>query len=254
MGCRLLHRSPRGIRLTQEGETYFARCQPMLTTLQQTLQDIHSDMTEPSGLVRVLAPSNLAVTVLGDFWADFLQRYPLIQLDLRLNNRNDDLLQQGADLALRVGEQHQSSHIQRRLADVSMGIFAAPDYLAKQPTITNPDDLYRQTWLVAVPLWHFVLTKGDEQVDIRLQNASMQVNEIGLCIKLASQGLGLCYVPSNLCMAEIADQKLQPVLPDWQPPTRTIYAVWQGQKQLPARVRALVDALAAFLAVTQLSS
>ncbi len=82
----------------------------------------------------------------------------------------------------------------------------------------------------------------------------MQVNEIGLCIKLASQGLGLCYVSSNLCVAEITDKKLQPVLSDWPRPIRTIYAVWQGQKQLPARVRVLVDALAAFLAVTQLSS
>ncbi len=125
LGCRLLHRSPRGIRLTLEGKTYIERCQPLLSNLQQTLQDIHNDMTEPSGLVRVLAPTNLAVGILTDFWRDFLRRYPLIRLDLHLDNRNNDLLQQGADLALRVGEQSRSDYIQRRLTSAPMGIFAS---------------------------------------------------------------------------------------------------------------------------------
>ncbi len=252
LDCRLLHRSPRGIRLTVEGETYLEHCQPLLTNLQQTLQDIHSDMTEPSGLVRVLAPTNLALMVLSDFWRDFLLRYPLIQLDLHLDNRNEDLLQQGADLALRVGEQRRSNYMQRHLAKVAMGIFASADYLARQPKITKPADLYTQEWLIARPLSCFTLTKGDEQVEIRLQTHKIQVNEISLCVQLASQGLGLCYVP-RLYAPEVAKGKLHPVLPDWQPPIRNIYAVWQAQKRLPARVRVLVDELLVFMKEREMS-
>ncbi len=246
LGCRLLHRSPRGIKLTLEGETYLEHCQPQLASLQQTLQDIQNDMTEPSGLVRVLAPTNLAVMVLSDFWRDFLLRYPLIQLDLHLDNRNEDLLQQGADLALRVGEQSRSNYMQRHLAKVTMGIFASADYLARQPKITKPADLYEQEWLIARPLSCFTLTKGDEQVEIRLQTHKIQVNEISLCVQLASQGLGLCYVP-RLYTPEVANGKLLAVLPDWQLPTRNIYAIWQTQKKLPARVRVLVDELIVFM-------
>ncbi len=246
LGCRLLHRSPRGIRLTLEGETYIERCQPLLTSLQQTLQDIHNDMTEPSGLVRLLAPTNLAVTILVDFWRDFLRRYPLIRLDLHLDNRNNDLLQQGADLALRVGEQSRSDYIQRRLTSAPMGIFASADYLASQPEIITPEDLNQQRWLVARPLSSFTLAKDDKKVEIRLQSYTIRVNEIRLCVKLASEGLGLCYVP-RLYVSEAAGGKLQPVLPDWQPPVRNIYAVWQAQKELPARVRVLVDELIVFI-------
>ncbi len=244
LGCRLLHRSPRGIKLTGEGETYLERCQPLLSNLQQVLQDIHGDMTNPCGLVRVLAPLNLATTVLSDFWTNFLLRYPLIRLDLRLDNRKDDLLEQGADLALRVGEQRRADYIQRRLASAPMGIFASAEYLAKHPKITTPDDLSRQIWLVATPLSSFTLTKDATKVEVRIENRKMQVNEIRLCVELASRGLGLCYVPL-LYAPEVASGKLQPVLPDWQAPVRNIYAVWQAQKQLPARVRVLVDALIA---------
>lgn len=246
LGCRLLHRGPRGIRLTQEGEAYYARCQPLLAHLTQTVQDIRHDTTEPSGEVRVLAPANMAVTVLADFWADFLRRYPHIQLDLRLDNHNDDLLQQGADLALRVGEQQHPNYQQRHLSQVPMGIFAAPNYLANH-VITSPDDLAQQAWLIATPLTQFTLQKGEDSQKIHLQNNCLQVNEIRLCVKLAARGLGLCYVPKTLCRAELADGRLRAVLPDWQAPQRDIYAVWQAQKQLPARVRVLVDALVAFM-------
>lgn len=252
LGCQLLHRSPRGLKLTQEGERYFSRCRPLLANLQQAVHDIHNDVTAPVGTVRMLAPINLAVSTLADFWADFLQQFPMIQLDLQLDNRNDNLFEQGADLALRVGQQHNPNDIQRRLGCVQTSVLASPDYLAKQSPIVHPDHLLDHDWLIAVPLSQFSLTRDNESITITIQRAKMQVNEARLCIELASRGLGLCYAPLSLCQSQLASGKLVRVLPQWQTPIRDIYAVWQGQKPLPARVRVLVEALVTFFQTAEM--
>lgn len=254
LGCKLLHRNSRGLKLTQEGERYFERCRPLLAHLQQAVHDIHSDLTEPVGTVRILAPVNLAVSTLADFWAEFMLQFPMLQLDLQLDNRNDNLFEQGADLALRVGKQHNPNYVQRRLARVATGVFASPDYLKRHPPIAHPDELLAHDWLVAIPLSRFTLTHHEESVTVHVQQASMrvriQVNEVRLCIHLACQGMGLCYVPLSLCQSQVNNGDLVRVLPQWKTPTRDIYAVWQGQQQLPARVRVLVEALTEFFQTT----
>ncbi len=247
LNCQLLHRNPRGITLTQEGERYFERCQPLLGSLLQAVDEVHYDITEPSGHLRVLAPMNLAVSTLKAFWGDFLRRYPTIQLDLRLDNRNGNLLEQGADLALRVGKQDDSSLIQRRLTQIrTMGVIASPLYLENHE-IHSPHDLFSQAWLLALPLSEFTLTRHEESVNIRPECPRLQVNEIRLCIELARQGLGLSYVPLNQCEDALNKGELIHVLPEWKTPVRDIYAVWHKQKQLPARVRVLVEALADYM-------
>ena len=241
LGCKLLHRSTRGIQLTQEGRDYYERCQPLLAALQQTTQEIHTHLTEPVGVVRVLAPINLAVSSLHSFWTDFLHRYPAISLDLQLDNRNDNLLTQAADLALRIGNPGNPSYMQRRLGSVATAIVAAPAYLNAHPPIRQPQDLHTHAWLLALPLSTFTLRRDHETVTIRIGQSRMRANEIRLCTQLASSGLGLAYLPCNQCADELADGRLVRVLPEWQTPIRDIYAVWPPQKALPARVRVMLD-------------
>ncbi|MDO5639883.1 MAG: LysR family transcriptional regulator [Neisseria sp.] len=248
LGCRLLHRSSRGLRLTAEGAEYYERCAPLLAALQQTAEEIRADIAEPRGRVRLLAPVNLAVLPMMDFWADFLRRFPEIRLDLQLDNRAADLLTQGADLALRVGKPGNPAYMQRRLASVPTAIVAAPEYLAAHAPITAPQDLYEHDWLLAQPLAAFTLRRDGVQADISIRHARMQANEIRLCMQLAVRGLGLAYLPQNQCRAELDNGSLVQVLPQWQAPVRDIYAVWLAQKNLPARVRVLLDEMAAFLA------
>lgn len=247
LGCKLLQRSARGLKLTKEGEMYYERCKPLLSSLQQTVHEIRHEVTEPSGVVRMLAPINLAVTTLEDFWIELLDCFPKLQLDLHLDNRNNNLFEQGADLALRVGVQHNPNYVQRKLASVSMVILASPSYLAKTTPIHCPEDLFKQDWLLATPLTGFVLKHKDKSKEICIQQAKIKVNEIRLCIALAARGLGMCYVPLNLCRQQLEAGELVHVLPQWQAPTRDIYVVWQAQKQLPARVRVVVEALADFM-------
>ncbi|PID66263.1 MAG: LysR family transcriptional regulator [Gammaproteobacteria bacterium] len=247
LGCKLLNRSSRGITLTREGKNYFDQCQPLLAMLAQNIEDLHQNTTQPSGTIRVLAPINLSI-FMANFWRDFLQNYPDISLVLQLNNRNDNFLQQGADLALRIGKQNDSGLIQKRLASVETGIVATQTYLNKHPKIKHPADLLRQHWLVAQPLSKIVLTnqQSGEVFKLNLSTARFQVNEISLCIALAKQHLGLTYVPKVLCQTELKKGQLINILPKWQMPKRDIYAVYNAQQQLPMRVRVLYDALADF--------
>ncbi|MBR0573243.1 MULTISPECIES: LysR family transcriptional regulator [Pasteurellaceae] len=247
LDCKLLHRSSRGIKLTQEGETYFEKCQPILAMLEQNIQDIHQHTTQASGTVRVLAPINLSL-FMANFWYDFLIKYPDIDLILQLNNCNDNLLEQGADLALRTGKQNNANLIQKRLATTPTCIVATKEYLQNNTPIHHPLDLQHHHWLVAQPLSNIVLTneKTDERVHLTIPKARLQVNEVSLCIDLVKQNLGLSYVPEILCQTELKKGELIKLLPTWQIPERTIYVLWNEQKQLPKRVKVLVEELVAF--------
>lgn len=250
LGCQLLHRSPRGLRLTPEGQAWQQRCQPLLGAVQQAVHDSRGDASAPRGLVRVQAPLNMATLQLKDFWPAFLARHPGIDLDLRLDNRNEDLLTQAADLALRTGPQSHPSYMQRRLARAPMQLLAAPAYLARHAPITHPSALAGHNWLLAHPLDSFELSHAGQRVQVHIGQggrARLRVNEISLCALLAARGLGLDFLPRHLCAAELTSGQLVPVLPQWQAPVRNIYAVWLRQGALPARVRVLLEALAQFL-------
>ncbi len=253
LNCKLLHRSTRGLKLTAEGEIYYQRCQPIITSLQQHIEEIHTQTNQASGIIRVLAPINLSL-LYADFWSQFLAKYPEIDLILSLSNHNENLLETGgADLALRVGKQKDSTLKQKRLASTATGVVASPQYLAKQPPINHPNELDNHHWLVAQPLSSFTLTNqlskssNTEKITIRINKARLQVNEIRLCVALAKQGLGLCFLPLNQCQNELESGELVTVLPEWQPPQRDIYAIWQGQKHLPLRVQVLLDELMGFV-------
>ncbi|MDP8033955.1 LysR family transcriptional regulator [Pasteurella atlantica] len=251
LGCKLLHRSPRGITLTAEGEIYLDKCQPLIEKLQQNIQDIQQNNNQTKGTVRVLAPINLSV-VLADFWSDFLIQYPDINLILSLNNRNDNFLEQSADIALRVGKQKDSNLIQKHLATMPMCIVASEKYLQNNPRIQCPNDLLNHQWIASQPLSPIIdlaHKHNNEKTQISLHNivhntnTRLQVNEIRLCVSLAKRGLGLTYVPEILCKKELQRGELVRILTEWQPPSRDIYAVWHTQKYLPIRVRVLIDAL-----------
>lgn len=246
LSCKLLHRNSRGLKLTQEGQIYYERCQPLLTALQQHTQEIKDNTTQVKGRIKVLAPMNLAVFPLKGFWQDFLKHYPEIDLELQLDNALDDLMVHGADLALRVGKQVNSAYIQKRLGSIQTCIVASPDYL-NQHTIQHPRDLHQQDWLQAYPLDQFELRQQEQSYVFKIQMQRLKVNEISLCVSLAEQGLGLSYVPFTQCEDALKAGRLHQVLPEWQLPIRDIYAVWQAQNILPARVRAFIEALSHFI-------
>ena len=117
----------------------------------QNTHEIKEETTQVKGRIKILAPMNLAIFPLQEFWNTFLKRYPEIELELQLDNVLDDLMTQGADLALRVGKMPNRVYIQTRLASIKTCIVASQDYL-NQHDIQTLEDLAQQDWLLAYPL------------------------------------------------------------------------------------------------------
>jgi len=244
LGCQLLHRSARRLIPTQEGLQYYEQCRPLLQALQQTTQSLDANLNQLSGLVRVLAPINLANGPLQTCWSSFMLRYPAIRLELQLNNHNEDLIETGADLALRAGPQSDSTFGQRRLGVVRHAVAASPEYLARSPALGTPQDLAEHRLIVSDPVtqWRFVERATGAGYAL-VPQAHLRVNEKRLAIHMASSGVGVVYGPETQMVDELQDGRLVQVLTGWEAEKRTIYAIWPQSRLMPARVRVLVDHL-----------
>ncbi|WP_077523967.1 LysR family transcriptional regulator [Metapseudomonas resinovorans] len=249
LGCRLLHRSARRMLPIAEGWQYYEQCRPLVQALLQTTARLDDTLNQAAGVLRVLAPVNLANGLLAPAWTGFLERYPAIRLELQLSNRTEDLVGSHGDLAIRTGVQNDSSLNQRKLGAIAARLVAAPAYLARRGLPEQPEQLALHDLLVAEPLafWSLRHRSGTGQFKFS-PTARVRVNDLQLAVNAALSGLGILFCPLNLCHAELARGELVEVLPDWQAPSRDIYAIWPQRRFVPARVRALIEYLVEFAA------
>ena len=257
LGCKLLHRSARRLLPTPEGWLYYERCRPLLASLQQATASLDAELSQVAGSIRVLAPVTLANGLLREAWAGFLERYPDVQLELRLSNSIEDLLDQGADIALRVGDLEDSLLNQRRLGVAPTAMLASPAYLERQGWPQTPADLSGLALLLAEPIaqWWLVHADTGETVCPPMPSAPrLRVNEMQLAVDMAIAGLGVVYCPLQPAMAAMEAGQLVHALPRWRGVARPVHAVWPRQGALPARVRALVDHLCAYAEANALMS
>jgi LysR family transcriptional regulator AphB len=247
LGYKLLHRSARRTQPTAEGQQYYEQCRALVHGLRQATQRLDASLGAIAGNIRVLAPVNFASGVLAPAWAGFLQRYPEISLDLELSNAVQDLVGSGADMAIRIGALDDSNLTQRRLGSVAMVLAAAPDYVARYGAPANPGELAAHSTIMTLPLreWRLVDPRTGAVHVLHLQ-PRMRVNELGLAVRMAEAGIGIVLSPRSQCDASLRAGTLVPLLPDWMPKPRDIYAVWSQERYLPARVRALLEHLLAF--------
>lgn len=249
LGCRLLNRSARRMQPTAEGWQYYEQCRPLVHALRQATRDLDATLGALSGTIRVLAPVNFASGLLTPAWISFLQAYPDINLELELSNRMQDMVGSGADLAIRVGRLDDSSLMQRRLGHAGLVMVAAPSYLASAGTPQDVDDLPRHALLVAEPMRSWRLRHPASGKEVVLQpQARLRINEMRLAVEMAQAGLGVLLCPLLQCQDLLDNGSLVRVLAQWMPEPRHVYAVWPQQHHLPARVRALLEHLAAFAA------
>ena len=249
LGYRLLHRSARRMQPTAEGWQYYEQCRPLVHALRQATQRLDASLGAIAGNIRVLAPVNLAAGALAPAWSSFLERHPEVTLELELSNALQDLVGSGADLAIRIGAQSDSSLTQRRLGRVELVLVASPNYLARTGTPDSAAALERHAAILAEPLRQWRLRDPVTGDEIVLQpQPRVRVNEMGLAVKMAEAGLGIFLSPMSQCHHCLQHGTLQQILPDWMPEPRDVYAVWSQQRYLPARVRALLEHLAAFAA------
>lgn len=234
LGLRLLHRTTRKIALTEAGAIYYERASKVVDEAKFIHQQLDDFYRDPSGVLRVTLPMDLANLFFVPLLREFCEKYPKIQLDLNITPRKVDLISEPFDLAIRTGEQSDTELISRYLASFQGGIYASPDYLKQFGTPKKLDDLKQHHCLpFQHGTWHLInQDKKEETVEVKGQ---LRSNSLGITQRLASEGLGLALLPH--LVAHIAENnRLQQVLPEWQSKPVPVYAL-TTTRLLPAKIQ-----------------
>jgi len=251
LGVRLLHRTTRRVGLTEAGRTHLARCEALLTELQRAEQAASALGASLQGHLRVSAPSGLGLTYLTPSIPDFLAANPGLTLDLHLSNRNVDLVEEGFDLAIRVGTLRDSRLAARRLADSRRVLAASPEYLELNGEPRRPNELTTHHCLVldvgALPE-RWVLHRRGARATVRVNMRLRSNNALALRDACRSGG-GIALLPHFVAVADFATGALRRVLPAWAAVEQGIFAIYPGNRFIPAKVRAFADFVDARLRV-----
>jgi DNA-binding transcriptional LysR family regulator len=244
LGARLLQRTTRQLKLTEVGRAYYERCSEAMRALSQAEAEATELQTSPQGRLRLSLPSPFAIGHLAAPLAEFKARYPALTVEAVLADRKVDILAEGFDLAVRIGELQDSTLIARRIATVDRTVCASPSYLRQRGTPQTPAELSAHDCLLyayhAVPsIWRLVGPSEEISVEV---SGRMVSNHGEMLVEAAAQGLGLVFVPLFLTAPALRAGRLVRVLPDWRFPL-PISAVYPNARHVPAKVRLFVDFL-----------
>ena len=243
LGGRLLNRTTRRISLTEAGQAYYERCKQILDDVADAECVVTGFSSQPRGRLRINAPMSFGTRQFADIVAAFCQAHPAIDVELSLNDRFVDVVEEGYDLVIRITQLKASSLIARKLAPCRVVLCASPDYLKTQGRPMAPGDLEQHTCLQyayseASKTW--VLNGPDGEHRIRIHPKLSADNGDVLCAA-ARQGLGIALLPTFIVGDAIRAGDLDIILPAYQPPQINIYAVYASRKHLSAKVRAFID-------------
>ena len=246
LGVRLLQRTTRALTLTEAGRAYFERCSVAMHALHTAEAEAIELQTGLQGRLRMSLPSAFAVPYLAGPLSAFQATYPQLTIEAILTDRKVDILAEGFDLALRIGELADSSLVARRLASVDRLICASPDYLRRRGSPQQPEDLPAHDCLLyahhAVPTtWQ--LRSRERQAAVTV-SGKLVSNHGALLVEAACRGLGLVLCPVFLTADALRKGDLVRVLPSWQFPL-TVSAMFPNARYVPAKVRLFVDHLVA---------
>lgn len=242
LDVRLFNRTTRTVSLTDAGRLLLERSTPLLEMIELTLNELQERAGAPSGRLRVAAPHGLSQTVLPDLLGAFMRQYPKVTLSLHLENRMIDMIDEGIDIALRVGRIGDENLIVRRLQQVQFVVAASPDYWTRHGLPAHPDDLaghdaLTYSLLGGNPTWRFEV--AGEPLDVPVKSR-MEATDGGPLVSAAVQGLGVVCLPRLLMQAHLDSGALQPVLQDCSPRDVWLYAAYAQRRHNSAALRALL--------------
>ncbi len=250
LGVQLLKRTTRRQSLTDAGREFYQRATQILADLNEAEQSVADAESEVSGRIRLAMPLGFGVAVLAAPVADFLAAHPAIEIDIDLNDREVNLIEENIDLAIRVGELEDSSLIARRLASVQIVTCASPEYLRRHGRPRHPADLADHEVLaysnVALGR-HWSFPQQGKPIVPRLRYR-LAANNGEFLAAVASRGQGVINGPRALMQAQLDAGELEPVLGDFPRAELGMYAVYPPGRLIPRRVRVFSDALLAHFA------
>lgn len=244
LGSRLLQRTTRRVTLTDAGEQCLRRGEQMIALMQDVEAETATRGGALRGQLRITASSSFATSHLASAIVDFLAEHTLLKIDLKISETAVNLVEERIDLAIRISAEPDPLLIARPLARCDSALVASPAYLAKHGTPQSPQDLLRQVCLshanFGKSVWHFLRGIDTAQVGVASRYSA---NDATLLLHAALAGGGIALLPTYLVNQHVAAGTLNAVLPDWQPPTMTIYALYPSRRHLSPAVRTLLDFL-----------
>lgn len=248
LGARLFHRTTRQLTLTETGEGYFRRVVDILSLCEEAEDFVSRRNTKPRGTLKVTAPTSFSRLHIAPHLDAFLERFPEVRLDLHLTDHFEDIIRDGFDLAIRIGELQDSSLVARKLAADTRVLVAAPRYLEQVGEPKSVGDLEQLNCLSAGAQEHWRLEGPEGAVQVKVEgnvrtNSAEFVREALVC------GLGIGLRPTWDIAAQLETGELKVVLPQYRGTSNmAIYAVYPCRDYLPEKVNVFIDFLAGLFA------
>lgn len=245
---RLLHRTTRRLQLTPEGETFYARAKRILAAMDEAESEVTQAGGSPRGLLRVHSGSAFGMHQLAGAIPRFLESYPEVELDLVITDQPPAVMEEGIDLAIRIGPLDESSMVARRICNLERVICAAPSYLERCGMPRTPDELQHHNclWITSLPAlrrWPFDTEEGIRVVNI---SGNVVANNAETVLQLAMAGVGITRLTDVIVGDAIRRGDLVPVLQDWHHAEPVpLFATYPGGRLVSPKVRAMVDFLVA---------
>jgi len=245
--ARLLNRTTRKLSLTETGQAFYERCVQLLADLDEAESLASRAAAQAHGTIKITCPYNLAAQPLAPAIARFVATHPAVKFDVTVSDRVIDLVEEGFDLAVRIGPVGGDLLVARKLGATELVLCAAPAYLRAHGTPETPGDLSRHSVMTyayssAPRVWQLRDAAGQGH-DVRVQGP-LHSNSGAMSLGTAIAGLGISFEPEFMAAAALADGRLTRVLPDFRGPPLDIWAVYPSRRHLSAKVRLFVAHLA----------
>ena len=247
LGARLLNRTTRRLSLTEVGRVFYERSRRGLADIEDAQAEVSRLQGEPRGTLRINAPMSFGILHIAPALPEFLKLYPEVTVDMNLDDRKVDVIDEGFDVSVRISELPDSSLVAKRVAPCRHAIVAAPSYLERHGTPKTPTDLrdhniityrYQESALE----WHFQ-TPDNKSTSVAVSGSVMMNNSLALRAALL-EGVGITRTPTFVVGKDIQERRLVPILRDYETLEVTIFLVYPQRRHLSPKVRAFVDFMA----------
>ena len=245
LGVRLFHRTTRRVSLTDAGAEALPGCRQVVELTRDIRSAAGARHVEPSGRLRIAASASFAQACLADVIAAFLARYPNTRIELLVQERAVNLVEERIDLAVRIGNQLDESLVARRLGVCRSVLCAAPAYLAASGSPESPEALaaHRCITHAYVGRSELRLRRGGELLKVPVDGV-LQTNDPGVAREAALRGAGIALLPTYLVGADLLSGRLRRVLPEHEPEALGIHAVYLSRQHQPQLLRLMLEHLA----------
>ena len=246
LGVRLLARTTRAQSLTEVGRELYERAVAILASIEEAEQAVQHAQAQPTGILKLTCSTEFGMMAVGRWITEYLTAYPHMRVEADFTSRKADLVHEGFDLAIRVGELPDSTLIARLLGHVRYGLFAAPQYIAQTAPLSAPSDLTELHTISFLGNAQRTMWRLHHRTNTRLQHdielkPRYTVSNISAAKEAAMSGIGIALLPHITAQAAVEHGQLIHVLPDWQPADVPVHAVFTSARYVSPKVRSFIE-------------